>query len=241
MHRNFHVIELDLNNFYAPGTSPEGRVFAFNRGLNGQVSNEWIDSHRAEVAAFLYDKWLVSEREGLNLGLIGAARHYFNDEANMRRLSSLVPKSEAVTLAELSLIVHEDLEERIHGSTFAFPQIRKRIFIPNFSISQAREGNYRPHETLDSFFNSESFLLIRMISQHIAANADSEASQEEQNENLIRWTKRYGEQASQEFLESLEFEPKKLYVEGDSPDDFLLEFGHRPYGAVARKITFKPS
>ena len=222
-YRNFQIAELNFEGFYDNGTRPEGRLFTYNNHLR-QISSNWKAAHLKEVLEFLKEKWILSQRIGTNSGLIMAARHYFSSPEKVEGLYEIASQHE-VALAELSLIVHEDSN--------------KRIFIPNLSISHAQKRIRHSHETIDDFFNSNSYMLIKLISQSTAANHDCSLPQADQDARVLGWIDQYGTEAEHLLKESLYFDKENPFVGGISPDIVLKDLGHRPFGEIATPFTLE--
>ena len=221
MPHNYTIIELDFTDFYENGTAPEGLVFTFSRNCETPTPL-WKIAHWEEIGSLLIEKYLLSQKENHNCGLITAVRDYFSH--HIPELYTVANTME-VSLAELSLVIEEEKQSR--------------IFIPNLSITNAKQGLFVPHQTLESFFNSDSFGLIRNIAQYTAANPNSELIEEEQTRHFIEWATKYGEQAKELLTKALEFHPNQIFVEGASPAATLKELGHPEYKNIAQKVVLK--
>jgi len=224
--RYYNVIKLSFENFYDNGTKPEGNIFTFCKRLTREspLSEGWKAAHWTEIVGLLTDKYYLSERGKQNCGLINAARDYFGREENALRLVDLVSKH-GLSLPELSLVIKENDSNK--------------IFIPNFSISFAKEGILKPRGDYNEFFNSDSYNILRNLVQIFAANPDLSVSHKEQSTNLFNWMAMNGEKAMLRLRESMKFKPKLLYVEGESPDLALKELGHRPFEEIAEEFTLE--
>ena len=219
MVKNYQVVELSFYKLYTKGTTPEGRIFTYiNRHYDNSLPDNWKTAHLKEIAYLLADKWLISEESHQNCGLIKAARHFFQFHTNDLFKLAQIGK---ISLPELSLVIKE--------------QNKSRIFIPSWSISKATTST-EPiyHKTLESFFNSNSYNLLRNIAQYTAANPDSTLDPETQSNNFTEWVSKNGQLASILLNSSLSFDPELNYVEGSpSPDEVLKDLGHKPYEELA--------
>ncbi len=221
MPRNYTTINLNFADFYDNRTIPEGLIFTFSRNHNIPPPN-WKFAHWKEVGGLLVEKYFCSQKENHNCGLVNAARSYFSN--HIQELYG-VAKTTDISLVELSLVIEEGDQSR--------------VFIPNLSITNARQGNFVPHATLEAFFNSDSFGLIRNIAQCTAANLDPESSDEEQTKQIIEWVERHGTEAKKLLTDALEFHQNQTFVEGVSPAVTLKKLGHPPYKNIAQEVVLK--
>ncbi len=222
-HKNYNIIKLNFDEFYAKDSKPEGSIFTFSKlRKEDSPSQVWKIAHWEEIFRLISDKWVISESNHYNCGLLIAARHFF--ENNPKNLFYMT-QAMGLSLPELSLVIKQGNE--------------KKIFIPNLSISRAMKGEYYPHPTLESFFSSDSFNLIRNIAQYTAVNPDPSIAQEKQISNFEKWVELYGEKASQLLHQSLEFHPGQAFVEGISPDVTLASLGHLQYEEIAQEVILK--
>jgi hypothetical protein len=225
MPHTYQVVELNFDEFYDGETTPEGRIFSFSRRTtNSPLPPSWQIPHWEEIDKLMTTKFRISEKKGQNCSLIEASRHFFHHSpVDLFELT----RSFSLSLPELSLIVKQGDENR--------------IFIPNFSINQAKTGVYSPHKTLDSFFNSDSFNLIRNVVQYTAANPDQTLPHSEQTTNYMCWVSNHAERARELLHHSLEFHPRQIFVEGQSPDLVLADYGHPPYEDIVDQETIRRS
>ena len=155
---NYNIVELIFDDFYEQGTRPEGRIFTFSRRTTDEpIMPLWKTAHWEEIVRLLTDKYYLSEKAGRNCGLITAARDYFGNRENIITLYEFT-RDFGCSLPELSFVVKEN------GLG--------RIFIPNLSISNAKEDKFVQHTELESFIVSDSYNLLGLISQSAAANPD---------------------------------------------------------------------
>src|SRR3989344_1203871 len=218
-YKSINIVRLNIDDFYDNNTKPEGRVFTFSRRYSDEsLSYSWKIAHWEEIFGLLADKYYLSERQHENCGLINAAKDYFCQEQNRARLFEIVGLL-GLSLPEMSLVIKEGNESK--------------IFIPNLSISNAKERRFATHDSIEKFISSESGNLIMMISQFTASNPDYEIPHVEQTLKFARWTEKYGAFARKDLRESLKFGEEGRFVEGISPDEVLKKYGHLPYEDIA--------
>ena len=224
--RHYNVLKLIIDDFYEGGTKPDGEIYTFSRRTRREssLSAGWRLIHWTEIMGLMTDKYLKSEREGKNCGLLDGAREFFGNYDNAFRLMSLVEKYN-LSLPETSFVIRE--------------KNKSRIFIPNFSISCAKEGILKKRENIDEFFNSDSYDLIRNLVQVFAANPDLSVPHVVQSQNFFNWVGKYGALARKILRRSMRFDPNLLYVEGVSPDKVLCTLGHKPFSDIAEEYYIK--
>ena len=221
MQRSYITINLNFADFYDNGTLPEGDIFTFSKNNHIPTPN-WKIAHWKEIGGLLIEKYFCSQREHQNCGLLNAARSYFSN--HIPEVYEIA-KTMEVSLVELSLVIEEGNQSR--------------IFIPNLSITHARQGKFAPHTVLEDFFNSDSFGLIRNITQYTAANPAPESSDEEQTRQVIGWVEQHAAEAKKLLTDALEFHPNQAFVEGVSPAITLKELGHPSYKSIAQEVILK--